>query len=78
MRIIGGKNRGKTISLPAKYEARPTTDFAKEGLFNIISNEYEFEGLSVLDLFGGTGSISFRTEIRTMPLAGGHCHYCGL
>ena len=54
MRSIGGKNRGKTISRPAKCEARPTTDFAKEGLFNIISNEYEFEGLSVLDLFGGT------------------------
>ena len=64
MRIIGGKNRGKTISLPAKYEARPTTDFAKEGLFNIISNEYEFEGLSVLDLFGGTGSISFEFASR--------------
>ena len=58
MRIIGGKYRGKTINPPQGYAARPTTDFAKEGLFNILDNEYEFEGLSVLDLFGGTGSIS--------------------
>ncbi len=64
MRIIGGKFKGKTIGLPAHYNARPTTDFAKEGLFNIISNEYEFEGLSVLDLFGGTGSISFEFASR--------------
>ena len=58
MRIIGGKLRGKSILPPKGYQARPTTDFAKEGLFNILDNEYEFDGLSVLDLFGGTGSIS--------------------
>ena len=64
MRIIGGKLRGKTISPPQGYAARPTTDFAKEGLFNILNNEYEFEGLSVLDLFGGTGSISYEFASR--------------
>ena len=58
MRIIGGKLKGKTINPPAGYPARPTTDFAKEGLFNILESEYELEGFSLLDLFGGTGSIS--------------------
>ena len=58
MRIIGGKLKGRNIDVPAGYKARPTTDFAKEGLFNILNNEYEFEGLQVLDLFGGSGSIS--------------------
>ena len=64
MRIIGGKLRGKTICPPNGYKARPTTDFAKEGLFNILNNEYEMEGLQVLDLFGGTGSISFEFASR--------------
>ena len=59
MRIIGGKLRGKTIMPPQGYKARPTTDFAKEGLFNILNHEYEMEGLQVLDLFGGTGAISY-------------------
>ena len=53
MRIIGGRLKGKTILPPQGYKARPTTDFAKEGLFNILNNEYEMEGLQVLDLFGG-------------------------
>ena len=52
MRIIGGRLKGKTILPPQGYKARPTTDFAKEGLFNILNNEYELEGLQVLDLFG--------------------------
>ena len=47
MRIIGGKYRGKSIVPPQGYKARPTTDFAKEGLFNILNNEYEMEGLKV-------------------------------
>ncbi|MDE6872337.1 MAG: RsmD family RNA methyltransferase [Bacteroidales bacterium] len=59
MRIIGGRLKGKVILPPAGYKARPTTDFAKEGLFNILDNEYEFDGLKVLDLFGGTGAISY-------------------
>ena len=64
MRIIGGKLRGRSIELPVGYAARPTTDFAKEGLFNILDNEYEFDGLKVLDLFGGAGSISFEFASR--------------
>lgn len=64
MRIIGGSLRGKTILPPAGYKARPTTDFAKEGLFNTLQNEFDFEDISVLDLFGGTGSISFEFASR--------------
>lgn len=64
MRIIGGKHRGKAITPPAGYKARPTTDFAKEGLFNVLDNEYELEGLKVLDLFGGTGAISYEFASR--------------
>ena len=64
MRIIGGSLKGKTIAVPARYQARPTTDFAREGLFNILGNEYEFEDLKVLDLFGGTGAVSFEFASR--------------
>jgi 16S rRNA (guanine(966)-N(2))-methyltransferase RsmD len=64
MRIIGGKLRGKTILPPQGYKARPTTDFAKEGLFNILNNEYDMDGLKVLDLFGGTGAISYEFASR--------------
>ncbi len=64
MRIIGGKLRGRTIPLPEGYAARPTTDFAKEGLFNILDNEYDFDGMNVLDLFGGAGSIAFEFASR--------------
>ena len=64
MRIIGGKLKGKMILPPAGYKARPTTDFAREALFNILDNEYEFEDLKVLDLFGGTGSIAFEFASR--------------
>lgn len=64
MRIIGGKLKGKVIVPPMGYAARPTTDFAKEGLFNILGNEYEFDDLKVLDLFGGTGAIAFEFASR--------------
>ena len=64
MRIIGGKLKGMAINPPMGYRARPTTDFAREGLFNILCNEYEMEGLKVLDLFGGTGAIAFEFASR--------------
>ena len=64
MRIISGFLKGKIITPPASYKARPTTDFAREALFDIISNEYEFEDLKVLDLFGGTGAVSFELVSR--------------
>lgn len=59
MRIVGGVLKGKTIVPPASFKARPTTDFAKEALFNILDNEFEFDDLKILDLFAGTGSISY-------------------
>ncbi len=60
MRIIGGELGGRRIRPPAKMPyTRPTTDIAKEGLFNIIQNNIDIEGISTLDLFGGTGSISY-------------------
>ena len=68
MRIIGGVHKGKGINPPKGYKARPTTDFAKEGLFNILDNEYEFKDLVVLDLFGGTGSIGFEFASRGAAL----------
>ncbi|MCI1785417.1 MAG: RsmD family RNA methyltransferase [Bacteroidales bacterium] len=64
MRIIGGLYKGRTINPPKGYEARPTTDFAREGLFNVLDNEYEMDGLHVLDLFGGTGAVSFEFASR--------------
>ena len=59
MRIIGGRLKGRAVLPPAGYKARPTTDFAREGLFNVLDNEYEFQDLKVLDLFGGTGAIAY-------------------
>lgn len=64
MRIIGGTLKGRIIEPPLHYKARPTTDYAREGLFNILDNEYEFADLKVLDLFGGTGAISFEFASR--------------
>lgn len=58
MRVIGGKYRNRRLHPPREIEARPTTDFAKEGLFNVLQHAYPLEGIRVLDLFAGTGSIS--------------------
>ena len=64
MRIISGKNKGQRISFPKNLPVRPTTDIAKEGLFNIISNNYNFEDISVIDLFAGSGNISYEFYSR--------------
>ncbi|NDE10355.1 MAG: methyltransferase domain-containing protein [Chitinophagia bacterium] len=65
MRIISGIHGGRRINPPAKMPyTRPTTDIAKEGLFNIIQNNLEIESLVVLDLFGGTGCISYELASR--------------
>ena len=65
MRIIGGEWGGRKIHPPSKMPyTRPTTDIAKEGLFNILQSNRELEGLKTLDLFGGTGSISFELASR--------------
>jgi len=59
VRIISGKYRGRQIHTPHNLPVRPTTDFAKESLFNILNNLVDFEELKVLDLFAGTGNISY-------------------
>ena len=58
MRIISGTYKGKRITAPKQLPVRPTTDMAKEGLFNILNNRYYFDELKVLDLFSGTGNIA--------------------
>lgn len=68
MRIISGKYRGKIIAPPKNVRARPTTDLAKESLFNIITNLYRIEEVSVLDLFSGTGCISYEFASRDCPV----------
>ena len=65
MRIIGGSAGGRRFTPPGNMpHTRPTTDVAKEGLFNVIENNLEIDSLKVLDLFGGTGSISYELASR--------------
>lgn len=64
MRIISGIHKGRKLIAPRNLPARPTTDFTKESLFNIITHRYYFEEISVLDLFAGTGSISYEFASR--------------
>jgi 16S rRNA (guanine(966)-N(2))-methyltransferase RsmD len=64
MRIISGYHKGKKIIAPDNLTLRPTTDFAKESLFNILNNYFNIEALSVLDLFAGTGNISYEFAAR--------------
>lgn len=64
MRIISGKYGRRRFSVPTNITARPTTDFARENLFNVLENIIDFEGLAALDLFAGTGAISFELLSR--------------
>jgi 16S rRNA (guanine(966)-N(2))-methyltransferase RsmD len=64
MRIVSGTHKGRRISPPKNLPVRPTTDLAKESLFNILNNYVDFSELHVLDLFAGTGSISFEFASR--------------
>lgn len=64
MRIISGTLKGKRITAPTNLPVRPTTDFAKEALFNILNNEWYFDEITVLDLFSGIGSISLEFASR--------------
>lgn len=64
MRIISGQFKGRRITPPKKLPVRPTTDMAKEAIFNILNNNFYFDEVSVLDLFAGTGSISFEFASR--------------
>lgn len=68
MRIIGGEHGGRKFNPPAKMPyTRPTTDIAKEGLFNVLQHQLDFDNLKTLDLFGGTGSISYELASRGVP-----------
>ncbi len=64
MRIIGGSHKGKILKVPVGLPVRPTTDYAKEALFNILINKVDIENLSVLDLFAGTGNITLEFASR--------------
>lgn len=71
MRIVSGLYRGRSINPPKGFHARPTTDYARESLFNILGNRYDFTELSVVDLFAGTGSISYEfasREVKSIEL----------
>lgn len=64
MRIIGGKLKGRRFAPPAKFKGRPTTDFARESLCNILDNQIDWRDLNVLDLFSGSGAVSFEFSSR--------------
>lgn len=64
MRIIAGTLKGRRLKAPKKLPVRPTTDMAKEALFNILNNTYYFDAISVIDLFSGTGNISYEFASR--------------
>jgi 16S rRNA (guanine(966)-N(2))-methyltransferase RsmD len=67
MRIISGRYKGKQIVAPRNLPVRPTTGFAKEALFSILNNRFDFETIEVLDLFAGTGNISYEMASRGVP-----------
>ena len=76
MRIISGKHKSKRLQAPKNLPVRPTTDMAKEALFNILNNLYYFHNLTVLDLFSGTGNISYEFASRgTENIVAVDAHY---
>ena len=64
MRIITGKYKGRHFDIPRTFKARPTTDFAKENIFNVLTGYMDLEGTAALDLFSGTGSITLELLSR--------------
>ena len=81
MRIVGGKYRGRHFTPGKRFKARPTTDLAKESLFNILQNRVDFEGIRALDLFAGTGSISYElashgcTDVTAVEIDPAHIQF---
>jgi 16S rRNA (guanine966-N2)-methyltransferase len=67
MRIISGQHKGRRITAPRQLPVRPTTDMAKEALFNILQHSFYFEEVSILDLYAGTGNISYEFASRGCP-----------
>ncbi len=85
MRIISGQFRGRRLAPPKNITARPTTDFAKESLFNLLNNRIDFEDCEMLDLFAGTGGIGLEfvsrgaKEVTAVEVAyTAELHYLGL
>jgi len=71
LRIVSGIYKGRSINPPKGFHARPTTDYARESLFNILGNRYDFTDMDVVDLFAGTGSISYEfasREVKSIDL----------
>lgn len=64
MRIITGKYKGRHFDIPRTFKARPTTDFAKENIFNVLNGYIDFDGASALDLFSGHGKHNTRTVVK--------------
>lgn len=64
MRIISGKHKGRSIEIPSNFKGRPTTDFARQGLFNSLYNMIDIDGLAVLELFAGTGAFALECHSR--------------
>ncbi|MDB2385300.1 RsmD family RNA methyltransferase [Polaribacter sp.] len=76
MRIISGKHKSRRITAPKNLPVRPTTDMAKESLFNILNNNYYFDAIDVIDLFSGTGNISYEFASRgTKNIISVDAHY---
>ncbi len=81
MRIVGGMHRGRVFEPGKKFKARPTTDMAKESLFNILQNTVDFENIRALDLFSGTGSISYEflsrgcPDVTSVEINAAHIHF---
>jgi 16S rRNA (guanine966-N2)-methyltransferase len=81
MRIVGGQYRGRIFDPGKKFKARPTTDMAKESLFNVLQNSIDFENIRALDLFSGTGSISYElasrgcTDVTAVEINVAHIHF---
>lgn len=76
MRIISGTHKGRKIVAPKKLPVRPTTDMAKESLFNILNNMFYFDAIRVIDLFAGTGNISYEFASRgTKTITAVDAHY---
>jgi 16S rRNA (guanine966-N2)-methyltransferase len=81
MRIVGGIYRGRVFDPGKKFKARPTTDMAKESLFNVLQNSIDFESIRALDLFSGTGSISYEfasrgcTDVTAVEINAAHIQF---
>jgi 16S rRNA (guanine966-N2)-methyltransferase len=81
MRIVGGQYRGRIFDPGKKFKARPTTDMAKESLFNVLQNSIDFESIRALDLFSGTGSISYEfasrgcTDVTAVEINAAHIQF---